>query len=153
VSDPSRPGGPGAVAAPERGGAREYQGRVHLEYAPERDGEPDPGEVVWAWVPYEEDHARGKDRPLIIIGRIVDKDAASRPGDLAAFMLSSKDHSDDPGWVAIGEGGWDAEARDSWVRVDRLFAVAASSVRREGETLNRAAYYRVIEAARNVGRS
>ncbi|GAB5080487.1 hypothetical protein ARTHROSP310_36360 [Arthrobacter sp. AD-310] len=27
------------------------------------DGEPDPGEVVWTWVPYQEDHGRGKDRP------------------------------------------------------------------------------------------
>ena len=27
---------------------------VRFEYAPERDGEPDPGEVVWTWVPYDE---------------------------------------------------------------------------------------------------
>jgi predicted GNAT superfamily acetyltransferase len=103
-------------------------------------------------VPYEEDHTRGKDRPLIIIGRIIDGDTVSRPGDLAAFMLSSKDHSDETGWVAIGEGGWDAETRDSWVRVDRLFAVTSSAVRREGASLSRAAYDRVIEAARDGGR-
>jgi hypothetical protein len=106
---------------------------------------------VWAWVPYEEDHAWGKDRPLIIIGRTVDQDAASKPGGLGAFMLSSKDHADDPGWVWIGEGGWDAEARDSWVRVDRLLAVTGANVRREGATLSRDAYDRVIEAVREVG--
>jgi len=29
--------------------------RDEIAYAPERDGQPDPGEVVWAWVPYEDD--------------------------------------------------------------------------------------------------
>ena len=28
-------------------------------YAPEADGQPDPGEVVWAWVPYEDDPTQG----------------------------------------------------------------------------------------------
>ena len=36
-------------------------------YAPERDGEPDPGEVVWAWVPYEDDPSQGKDRPVLVL--------------------------------------------------------------------------------------
>jgi PemK-like, MazF-like toxin of type II toxin-antitoxin system len=144
VSDDSRSGGPGAVGQPARGGARDYQGRVRLEYAPERDGEPDPGEVVWAWVPFEEDHSIGKDRPLIVIGRTLASDGVVMAGDLAAFMLSSKDRSDDPRWVAIGDGGWDADVRDSWVRVDRLFAVTIE----EGSSLNRSAYDRVVEAAR-----
>ena len=38
-------------------------------YSPELDGEPDPGEVVWAWVPYEDDPSQGKDRPVLVIGR------------------------------------------------------------------------------------
>ena len=33
-------------------------------YEPDPDGQPDPGEVVWAWVAYEDDPARGKDRPV-----------------------------------------------------------------------------------------
>ena len=36
-------------------------------YAPEADGEPDPGEVVWAWVPYEDDPSQGKDRPVLLL--------------------------------------------------------------------------------------
>ena len=65
---------------PERGGARDFHGRVTPEYAPDRDGEPDPGEVVWAWVPYEEDPEQGKDRPVVIVGRAVDdpRDAGRR---------------------------------------------------------------------------
>jgi hypothetical protein len=37
-------------------------------YAPELDGDPDPGEVVWAWIPYEDDPQQGKDRPVIVVG-------------------------------------------------------------------------------------
>src|ERR1700752_2148705 len=37
-----------------------------VAYAPEADGEPDPGEVVWAWVAYEDDPSRGKDRPVLL---------------------------------------------------------------------------------------
>src|SRR5512139_4061485 len=40
----------------------DFPGMPDLSYAPHRDGQPDPGEIVWAWVPYEEDHAQGKDR-------------------------------------------------------------------------------------------
>jgi hypothetical protein len=36
---------------------------VQLAYDPHPDGKPDPGEVVWAWIPYEDDPTRGKDRP------------------------------------------------------------------------------------------
>ena len=38
-------------------------------YAPRPDGRPDPGEIVWTWVPFEEDHSQGKDRPVLVIGR------------------------------------------------------------------------------------
>ncbi len=34
--------------------ATEHVGPVHVEYRPVADGDPDPGEVVWAWVPFEE---------------------------------------------------------------------------------------------------
>ena len=36
---------------------------------PEQDGEADPGEVVWAWVPFEDDPGQGKDRPVLVIAR------------------------------------------------------------------------------------
>src|SRR5919112_2086223 len=47
----------------------DFQRQFAIRYAPQRDGEPDPGEVVWAWVPYEEDHTRGKDRPVLLVGQ------------------------------------------------------------------------------------
>ena len=40
---------------------------LRVAYNPRTDGKPDPGEVVWAWVPYEEDASQGKDRPVLLI--------------------------------------------------------------------------------------
>ena len=41
--------------------------RVDIAYAPKPDGRPDPGEVVWTWVPYEDDPSQGKDRPVLLV--------------------------------------------------------------------------------------
>jgi len=54
---------------------------VTPEYAPQQDRDPDPGEIVWAWVPYEEDDQVGKDRPLVVIGR------GEHGGQFVAMML------------------------------------------------------------------
>src|ERR1700749_4488442 len=41
-------------------------GPVRMSYSPQTDGAPDPGEVVWTWVPFEENDGRGKDRPGLV---------------------------------------------------------------------------------------
>lgn len=101
-----------------------------LVYAPNLDGRADPGEVVWTWVVYEEDSTRGKDRPVLVVGR----DSST----LLGLLLSSRDHHrDDPNWVAIGSGTWDFESRQSWVRLDRVLDVPEEGIRREGAILDR----------------
>jgi hypothetical protein len=130
---------------PERGGARDFHGRITPEYAPDRDGEPDPGEIVWAWVPYEEDPGQGKDRPLVIVGRAVDD-----PQVLVGLMLSSKEHDGDARWHPIGAGAWDGEHRPSWVRVDRPLAVTEHAVRREGSALDSGTFLALVEHAAAV---
>ena len=101
-----------------------------IVYAPDLDGRADPGEVVWAWVVYEDDPDRGKDRPVLVVGR--DR------GTLLGLMLSSQDrHRDDPDWVAIGAGPWDYDGRPSWVRLDRVLDVPEEGIRREGAVLDR----------------
>jgi hypothetical protein len=100
-----------------------------LVYAPDLDGRADPGEIVWTWVVFEDDPTRGKDRPVLVVGR----DRST----LLGLMLSSQDHRDDPNWVAIGSGGWDFESRASWVRLDRVLDVPEESIRREGAILER----------------
>lgn len=131
------PGGTEAImsnsagsAQPPHGGAHAYAGRVRWTYKPQRNGRPDPGEIVWAWVAFEDDPTVGKDRPVVVIG-LADRQR------LAVLMLSSRDHSGDPHWLPIGSGPWDEQRRPSWVRANRLLAVDAHAIRREGAVLSR----------------
>jgi hypothetical protein len=137
---------PHADPRPTRGGAYDYEfpAAVDLDYAPERDGDPDPGEVVWCWVPYEEDPRQGKDRPVVAIGHAL---AAGAEGDLVVLMLSSRDRADDDAWFSIGIGDWDDERRESWARLDRPLAVGPSAVRREGGTVDVARFTELLAAA------
>ncbi|HEU4546298.1 MAG TPA: type II toxin-antitoxin system PemK/MazF family toxin [Microlunatus sp.] len=121
---------------------------VSVHYAPDLDGEPDPGEVVWAWVPYEEDPSQGKDRPVLVIGR--------EDRTLLALQLTSQDHDLDAEdearygryWTDIGTGDWDHERRPSEVRLDRVLRIDEHTVRREGAVLDRSVFDRVIAEAR-----
>jgi hypothetical protein len=123
-----------------------------LTYDPHPDGLADPGEVVWAWVPFEEADGRGKDRPVLVIGRHDDV--------LLGLMLTSKDHDRDGAreaaagrhWLDIGAGGWDRENRPSEVRLDRVLQLRPSAVRREGAALPRSTFERVTAAAADLRR-
>jgi hypothetical protein len=137
-------GGPTAAAAYPG----DFTGALRPQYSPQLDGAPDPGEIVWTWVPYEEDFSRGKDRPVLLVGR----DGAW----LLGLMLTSKDHSRDAAdearygrrWVDVGSGPWDSQGRDSEVRVDRVVRVDPGAVRREGAILPEAVFTKVVTAAR-----
>jgi hypothetical protein len=101
-----------------------------LVYAPDLDGRADPGEIVWTWVVYQDDPTRGKDRPVLVVGR--DRSV------LLGLMVSSREHhGSDPDWVGIGSGDWDYEGRESWVRLDRVLDVPEEGIRREGAILDR----------------
>lgn len=118
-------------------------------YAPEADGEPDPGEVVWAWVPYEEDASQGKDRPVVLLA----KDGQT----WLALQLTSKDHDRDEDqeasvgrfWMDIGTGGWDRERRQSEVRLNRLLRLPDSGLRREGAALDQDVFEAVVAATKD----
>lgn len=119
-----------------------------FRYAPSADGRPDPGEVVWTWVPYEDDPSRGKDRPVLVIGEEGDQ--------LLALQLTSRDHDVDAGqerasgreWMDIGTGAWDSQRRPSEVRLNRLLRLDPAGVRREDAALPRSTFEAVLEAAR-----
>lgn len=157
-----------AVAPPRTGGTRrpsskpttprtapagaypgDFTGRPVLRYAPRDDRLADPGEVVWTWVPYEEDHTQGKDRPVLVIG-------TDGPW-LLALPLTSQDHDLDARqeaaegryWVDIGSGSWDREGRASEVRVNRILRVDPKAVRR---TAGRLSKERFDEVAAEVTR-
>lgn len=132
---------------------------IPLTYAPVDDDRPDPGEIVWAWVPFEEDLGRGKDRPVLVLAR---EDARTGGSDgtgqvLVCLMLTSHDrgrgeHVDEHGhtWVDIGTGTWDRQGRASEVRADRLLRIGADAVRREGAKLDAVRFDAVARATRRV---
>lgn len=108
---------------------------VRIEYTPVMDGDPDPGEIVWAWVPYEEDPTLGKDRPVVIVGR--------RGAVLSGVALTTKRRDGD---VDIGTGAWDSRNRPSYAKVSRLLDIDSDAVRREGAVLGRRRFDAVVEA-------
>lgn len=114
--------------------ARRVATGTRIEYSPDIDGDADPGEVVWTWVPFEDDPSKGKDRPVVIIGRT--------GNDLAAVPLTSKNKGH--GQVSVGTGGWDPRGRPSYAKVDQLLVVREHDVRREGSVLDRGRFDAVV---------
>lgn len=108
---------------------------VRVEYSPCINGDPDPGEVVWTWVPYREDPTRGKDRPVVVVGRT--------GAALAGVPLTSKDKGRDD-HVSVGTGAWDDRRRPSFAKVDRLITFLPVDVRREGAILDRGHFDDVV---------
>jgi hypothetical protein len=126
----------------------DHHGVVRPQYAPRRDGDADPGEIVWGWVPYEEDASQGKDRPVLVIAR--------NGSAVLGLMLTSKDHARSstaagrrgPVWMDIGSGPWDAQRRPSEVRLDRVVQLHPTAFRREGAVMGRALFDQVVAALR-----
>lgn len=130
---------------PERGAVRQVptaDAPDAVVYSPDVDGRADPGEIIWAWVPYEDDPERGKDRPLLVVGRHADT--------LRALMLSSKTPHDGErdNWLEVGSGAWDRDGRVSFIRLDRLFELGERDIRREGSVLAADRFHLVADALR-----
>lgn len=123
----------------------DYTQLPEIVYDPHPDGRPDPGEIVWTWVPYEEDHSQGKDRPVLLIGR----DGRW----LLGLQVTSQDHDRDAAqearagrlWMDIGAGEWDQKRRPSEVRVNRIIRIDPDGVRRVGAILDRAMFDAVAQ--------
>ena len=120
----------------------DYRDMINFEYSPSLDGDADPGEIVWTWVPFEEDHSQGKDRPVLLVGR---------DGEyLLALMMTSKDHNNrehaDPNYLDIGSGPWDPQGRASEVKLNRVIRVRPDAMRREGAIMPEDTF-RLVERA------
>ena len=137
---PSAPASTGASDGSDYPG--DYRDMINFEYSPSLDGDADPGEIVWTWVPFEEDHSQGKDRPVLLVGR---------DGEyLLALMMTSKDHNNrehaDSNYLDIGSGPWDPQGRASEVKLNRVIRVRPDSMRREGAIMPEDTF-RLIERA------
>lgn len=146
---PSAPAGTAGKAAASRPTAYvgDHVGPLpHLRYAPKPDGRPDPGEIVWTRVPYQEDPSEGKDRPVLLLGW-------DGPW-LLGCPLTSKDHDRDEQqeraagrvWVDIGAGAWDARRRPSEAGIHRVIRIDPDAIRREGAVLDQAHFRQVVAA-------
>ena len=116
-------------------------GSVRTSYSPVRDGDPDPGEIVWTWVPFEENDGQGKDRPVLVV-------AAENAGTVLVVQLTSKDHDGENGFVSVGSGDWDGQHRESWVNLERVLRVHPDGMRREAAALDRAPFEKVVDRLR-----
>lgn len=145
VPKPSAPASTGASSTSASNGSDypgDYRDMINFEYSPSLDGDADPGEIVWTWVPFEEDHSQGKDRPVILVGR---------DGEyLLALMMTSKDHNNrehaDSNYLDIGSGPWDPQGRASEVKLNRVIRVRPDAMRREGAIMPEDTF-RLIERA------
>jgi hypothetical protein len=126
------------VSPPERK-ARKDDG-IEFAYAPRRDGDADPGEVVWGWVPFEDDPTQGKDRPIAVVGYW--------GADLCGVPLTSKNRDGDRDRLPVGPCSWDREQRPSYACLDRVMRLAPAAVRREGAALDQGRYVELVDALR-----
>jgi hypothetical protein len=112
---------------------------LRITYKPVHDADPDAGEIVWTWVPYAERDGRGKDRPVLVIGR---RDADT----VYAVKLTSKAHDGQRDFLPIGSGPWDPQGRPSWVDIDQFYLVHRDGMRREASSLDLERFVRVADA-------
>ena len=142
-SSAPKPSAPAATVASDGSDyPGDYRDVINFEYSPSLDGDADPGEIVWTWVPFEEDHSQGKDRPVLLVGR---------DGEyLLALMMTSKDHNNrehaDSNYLDIGSGPWDPQGRASEVKLNRVIRVRPDAMRREGAIMPEDTF-RLIERA------
>ena len=101
-------------------------------------------------MPYEENDGRGKDRPVIILA--VD-------GEYVIFaQMTSKDHADHgirkdkygTWWMDIGTGAWDPKGRPSEIKLNILWIVHESHIRRMGSALDADIYSEVVTTIKKI---
>lgn len=113
---------------------------VRIAYRPRHpDGKADPGEIVWAKIPFEEDASQSKDRPVLIIGRTADGK------NLVGVQLTSKPGRSSDDRLPVGSGDWDKNGRESYLKLDRFVQVDDANYRREGAYVKKDAFQTVVD--------
>ncbi|WP_312979812.1 type II toxin-antitoxin system PemK/MazF family toxin [Corynebacterium sp.] len=109
-------------------------------YAPDMDGQADPGEVVWYHVlPNRE--STPELRACVVVGR-------NRHTLLGMLISSNPEHAEDDNWVAIGAGLWDPRGNECWARADRIIEIPEASIQRRGVSMPERRYDRLANALR-----
>lgn len=112
-----------------------------LYYAPDMDGQADPGEVVWIMV-----NTNGPDKPpmeraIVVVGRAAHK--------ILGLLISPDDaHKDEQNWLDIGAGAWDESSRQCWVRLDKVLEIPELHIRRQGAIIPKHRFDRIANRLR-----
>ncbi|MFF4169925.1 type II toxin-antitoxin system PemK/MazF family toxin [Streptomyces sp. NPDC001744] len=130
---------------PSRPSSRRPPGRTRppgrpAEPGPRRGRGPEPAEIWWADVPFE-DGPGSKDRPCLVL---------SVRGDRALVAkITSKHHEERPGVIALPpEAVGDARGRRSFLETDELREVSVADFRRRVGKADPALWDRVRHLAR-----
>ncbi|MEU2157740.1 type II toxin-antitoxin system PemK/MazF family toxin [Streptomyces sp. NPDC019396] len=111
---PGRPGRPGRAVGPGGRGAPAGTGALRT---------PQPGEIWWADVPYE-DGPGSKDRPCLVL--------QVRGGAARVAKITSKYHDTRPGVIPLPPGAvGDAQGRPSFLETDEVRDVRVRDFRRK----------------------
>ncbi|RKT17718.1 PemK-like, MazF-like toxin of type II toxin-antitoxin system [Streptomyces sp. 1114.5] len=95
---------------------------------------PEPQEIWWAEVPFE-DGPGSKDRPCLVL-RVRGRTAT-------VAKITSKHHADRPGVLPLPPGSvGDRQGRASWLETDELRDVPLSAFRRRAGTVDRQVWAR-----------
>ncbi|MEV0604381.1 type II toxin-antitoxin system PemK/MazF family toxin [Streptomyces sp. NPDC050315] len=101
---------------------------------------PEPGEIWWAAVPYE-DTAAAKDRPCLVL--------AVRGRSALVAKITSRYHDERPGVIPLRPGTvGDAQGRPSFLETDELREVAVADFRRRAGTADPLLWDQVRHLAR-----
>ncbi|WP_306322344.1 MULTISPECIES: type II toxin-antitoxin system PemK/MazF family toxin [unclassified Streptomyces] len=89
---------------------------------------PEPGDIWWAMVPYE-DGPGGKDRPCLVL--------SVRRGVATVAKITSRYHDERPGVIPLPPGAVsDARGRASFLETDELRSVPVGDFRRRAGVLD-----------------
>ncbi|WP_297007116.1 type II toxin-antitoxin system PemK/MazF family toxin [uncultured Corynebacterium sp.] len=110
-------------------------------YAPDMDGQVDPGEVVWYGVVRTRDDTPEL-RACLIVGR-------NEHTLLGLLISSNPEHRTEDNWISIGTGLWDPKGNKCWVRVDRIVEIPEARIQRRGVSMPERRYDRIAGELRS----
>ncbi|MBP3088105.1 growth inhibitor PemK [Corynebacterium sp. sy017] len=109
----------------------------NIIYAPDMDGQVDPGEIVWFFAPTN----KKKERALVVIAR--------HGAEVLGLLTSSNpEHDKEDSWLDIGVGPWDESGKQNWVRLDKIIRVPEIAIRRQGAIIPRSRFERIANRLR-----
>lgn len=114
-----------------------------IYYAPDMDGQAEPGEVVWIWAPSDGPDHPPRERAVLVVGR-------TRHTILGLLISPNPEHDGEEHWLDIGAGEWDASGRQCWIRLDRVLEASERGIRRQGALFPQPRFERIANKLRST---